>query len=110
MRHPLSPAPFHRRAVAGAVLRSGAVIGLSLLIGVVGLHLTEDTPWIDALLGAAMILTGMGPTVAVQSTAGKLFLTAYALFSGVVFLGAVALLFQPIFHRLLHRFHLELSE
>lgn len=107
-RH-LPPVEIHRRHILQAVFRSGAVIGLSLAIGVVGLHITEGTPWIDALLGAAMILTGMGPTVAMQTVAGKLFLTGYALFSGVVFLGAVALLFQPIFHRLLHRFHLDLE-
>ena len=32
---------------------------------------------------------------------------ADALFSGVVFLTAVALLLSPIFHRLLHHFHLD---
>ena len=110
MTRPLLSPHAHRKKLLGAVVRSGVVIAVSLAIGVLGLHLTEGTPWIDALLGAAMILTGMGPTIAPASVAGKLFLTAYALFSGVVFLGAVGLLFQPVFHRLFHQFHLDLEK
>lgn len=54
-----------------------------------------------------MILTGMGPVDRMHTTAGKLFATAYALYSGVAFLSMMALLIAPIFHRFLHRFHLE---
>jgi hypothetical protein len=31
----------------------------------------------------------------------------YALFCGVVLLAATAILFAPVIHRILHRFHLE---
>lgn len=110
MTRPLLSAQAHRKKLLSAIVRSGAIIGVSLAIGVVGLHLSEGTPWVDALLGAAMILTGMGPTIAPQTIGGKLFLTGYALFSGVVFLGAVGLLFQPVFHRLFHQFHLDLEK
>ena len=33
-----------------------------------------------------------------------------ALFSGVAFLGIVAVLLAPVMHRFLHRFHLELAD
>ena len=86
------------------------VVAVSLLIGAYGYHRTEGLAWIDALLDASMILTGMGPVHALQTNAGKLFATGYALFSGVMFLMMVALLLGPLVHRFLHRFHLELDE
>jgi len=62
--------------------------------------------WIDALLNASMILTGMGPVNPMTTTAGKLFASFYALFSGVIFLSATAVMLTPVFHRVMHRFHL----
>ncbi len=86
---------------------AGGVIGVSLGLGAVGYHVTEGLDWIDSLLNAAMILTGMGPASTLHTQSGKLFATAYALFSGIVFLSAAALLLAPVFHRLIHHFHLE---
>lgn len=84
-----------------------AVIAIALGIGVLGYHHFAGLSWIDSLLNASMILTGMGPIDPMRSDAAKLFASLYALFSGVVFLTAVALLLSPIFHRLLHHFHLD---
>jgi hypothetical protein len=84
---------------------SALVIGLSLACGTAGYHVFADLGWIDALLNASMILTGMGP-VAVLTTAGaKLFASLYALYSGVVFLAATGVLFAPFLHRILHKLH-----
>jgi hypothetical protein len=58
-------------------------------------------------LNASMILGGMGPVNPVQTPGGKVFASLYALFSGMVFLGAAGVLFAPGFHRFLHRFHLD---
>lgn len=87
----------------------GLVVG-ALLIGVLGYHFIAGFSWVDALLNASMILAGMGPVTPLASPAGKIFASAYALFSGVVFLVIAGVLFAPIFHRFLHRFHLELDE
>lgn len=84
-----------------------AIAAAALLIGMVGYHVTEHMPWIDAYINAAMILSGMGPATAVQTTAGKLFAGSYALFSGVVFLLMAGVLIAPLAHRLLHRLHME---
>jgi hypothetical protein len=54
-----------------------------------------------------MILGGMGPVDTLYTTAGKLFASAYALFSGIVFLATSGVLLAPFLHRLMHRFHLE---
>jgi hypothetical protein len=109
-REPLLPRPafllrlFRRSAAAG-----GLVLG-SLGAGVLGYHQIAGLPWIDALLNASMILTGMGPVDPMKTDASKLFASAYALFSGMVFLTAAAVVFAPILHRLLHRFHLEAED
>jgi hypothetical protein len=85
------------------------IIALSLGIGVIGYHGLAGLSWLDALLNAAMILTGMGPVDAITTTGGKLFATFYALFSGIAFLSVVAVLIAPIVHRFLHRFHLDMA-
>jgi hypothetical protein len=82
------------------------VIG-SLLMGMAGYHWMEGLPWIDSLVNASMILGGMGPVNAIQTDAGKIFASFYALYSGIVFLIVVGIMFAPAFHRFLHRFHLE---
>jgi hypothetical protein len=82
-----------------------AIIAGSLLIGTLGYRLADGMPWIDALLNAAMILTGMGPVTPLTTTAGKLFATCFALYSGVVFLAVNAILIAPFAHRLLHHIH-----
>ena len=53
-----------------------------------------------------MILTGMGPVDPMKDTPSKLFASAYALFSGVVFLSAVAIVLSPVLHRIVHSFHI----
>ena len=84
-----------------------AVLGASLAVGVLGYRLLEHLTWIDALLNASMILGGMGQINPLTTDAGKVFASAYALFSGAVFLAAASILIAPIAHRLLHRLHLD---
>ncbi len=89
---------------------SAVLIAGSLAIGMLGYHWTQHLGWVDAFLNAAMILTGMGPVAPMTTTAAKLFAGCYALFSGVAFLGVVGVLFAPLYHRFLHRFHVDLEE
>ena len=100
-----------RRAFLGRLARSALVfldvIGGGLGAGTVGYHAIAGLPWVDALLNASMILTGMGPVDRMQTTAAKLFGVGYSLFSGVAFLTSVGILVAPVIHRFLHHFHLE---
>jgi hypothetical protein len=73
----------------------------------VGYHVLENLTWLDAFHQAALLLSGMGPVVDSKSTGGKVFDGLYALFCGVILLASTALLFAPVIHRILHRFHLE---
>ena len=54
-----------------------------------------------------MILGGMGPVDPLGNPAAKVFASVYALFSGLILVGAVGLALAPVFHRLLHRFHID---
>ena len=102
----LSPSLFLRRLVRHGRLAL-LVLVLSLALGMLGYHWLGGLSWMDAFLNASMILTGMGPVDAMTSPAAKLFAGCYALYSGVAFLTAIAVLFAPVLHRALHRFHLE---
>ena len=86
------------------------IVAISLAIGVFGYHYLEGLSWIDALLNSSMLLGGMGPVNPLRTTAGKLFASFYALFSGMIFLVIFGVLFAPLFHRVLHHFHLEFDE
>jgi hypothetical protein len=96
------------------MLRFGGIaavlVACSLLLGILGYHFICGFAWIDSLLNASMILAGMGPINEIGNTAGKVFASAYAIFSGVAFLTIVAVLLSPLAHRLLHRLHLEMGD
>lgn len=103
--------PLAKRSVFARRLALNGLAGLVLLmfslgLGMAGYHFLENLSWIDSLLNASMILGGMGPVAPLQTIAGKLFASFYALYSGVILLAAVGILAAPIFHRFLHRFHL----
>jgi hypothetical protein len=82
-----------------------AIVGL--LIGMAGYAEFEDMSLADAYVNAAMILSGMGPVGELKTTAGKIFAGSYAIFSGLVIVIATGFVLAPIFHRVLHHFHVE---
>lgn len=106
--------PFLPRAKFFARLSQSATLGVVIIlialgVGMVGYHHFENMSWIDAFANASMILSGMGPLANLQTDSGKLFASLYALFSGLAFLLIVGLMFGPVIHRFLHKFHLELE-
>jgi hypothetical protein len=94
------------RSIGAAIF----LIGLSLAGGMIGYHYFEKMEWIDAFANASMILSGMGPLSPLATWNGKLFAGLYALFSGLILIAATALIFAPVVHRLLHRFHMEVDK
>jgi hypothetical protein len=107
---PLLPWKTFKRHLMTYGAYAGAWLAVSLLIGVMGFHWLAGQSGLDALLNAAMLLGGMGPVGAIQGTAGKLFGAVYAMYAGLVFIGASAVAFAPVLHRLIHKLHLEESE
>ncbi|RYE26092.1 MAG: hypothetical protein EOP51_01630 [Sphingobacteriales bacterium] len=104
---PLAPVQvFYQRVLKNLVVAC-VILGICLTIGILGYHYTDGIDWIDSLHNASMILSGMGPVVEIKSTGGKLFSSAYALFSGVAFITNIGIILAPMAHRLFHRLHLE---
>jgi hypothetical protein len=108
-RKPLSSRRDFAASLALSTLFGTSVIAVSLLVGMLGYHGFEGLSWIDAFVNAAMILSGMGPVSPLSHDAGKIFAGLYALYSGLALLIVAGIVFAPVVHRFLHRFHLELD-
>ena len=93
--------------VAWVAALASMLVAITLAVGVVGYHFIAGLPWLVAFHEAALLLSGMGPVEMNLNDAGRIFEAIYALFCGVVLLGATGILFSPIIHRLLHRYHIE---
>lgn len=94
-----------RLARAAGVWLALAAGGLA--VGMTGYWATEGMGLADSFVNAAMILSGMGPVSELHTTAGKVFAGFYAIFSGLVIVIATGFVLAPVFHRVLHRFHVE---
>ncbi|HEY1380916.1 MAG TPA: hypothetical protein VGF55_29215 [Gemmataceae bacterium] len=97
---------FFRRFVRSFLIGQAMVAG-SLMVGMAGYRYFEGMSWVDAFANAAMILSGMGPLEPLRTAGGKLFAGCYALYSGLALIVIVGIVFGPVVHRFLHRFHLE---
>ncbi|HEY1793161.1 MAG TPA: hypothetical protein VGG34_09600 [Opitutaceae bacterium] len=103
----LLPWPLFLRRMALTFLATVLMVSIALLAGALGYHYIARLGWVDSVLNASMILTGMGPVDPMKDTPSKLFASGYALFSGVVFLSAAGIVLSPIFHRIIHAFHMD---
>jgi hypothetical protein len=101
---PLAQGQFLMRMV-NHLLAALGLLFLSLLLGISGYKIFEHLSLTDSFLNASMLLGGMGPVNMPVTTAGKIFAGLYALYSGLVFIVSAALIFTPVLHRVLHRFH-----
>jgi hypothetical protein len=70
-----------------------------------GYYRLERLSLLDAFLNSSMLLGGMGPVDPPATPGGKLFAGLYALYAGLVFIVTAALIFTPLAHRVLHKFH-----
>lgn len=97
---------FVGRLTRNALWSLGVVL-VSLIVGTSGYMYFEGMNIIDAFANAAMILSGMGPLAPLVTNGGKIFAALYAIASGFLLLGLAGLLMLPVFHRVLHRFHVD---
>jgi hypothetical protein len=108
-KHLLPRKEFFRRLAHHAMLGISVIV-VSLGIGMLGYHGFEKLGWIDAFVNAAMILSGMGPVATLNTDGGKIFAGCYAIYSGIALIGVLGIIFAPVIHRFLHKFHLEDKE
>ena len=93
-----------------AVLLWVIITAAGLTIGIAGYAGFEGLSLADAFENAAMILSGMGPVTELKNTSAKLFAGFYAILSGLIIVIASGFVLSPMFHRVLHSFHVEGSE
>jgi hypothetical protein len=107
---PLLPRRAFVRRVRRCALLSVGLAAVTLVVGMIGYHWLENMPWPDSFANASMILAGMGPLGNLNTDAGKFFAGCYALFCGLIFVSIITILLAPIFHRFIHKFHLETAK
>lgn len=104
---PVAPrSVFYRRLSRNGLWALGIVV-TALAIGMAGYMGFEGMSLVDAFVNAAMILSGMGPMGPLATTAGKIFAGLYAIFSGLLIFGIAGIALAPVFHHILHRFHVQ---
>ena len=103
----IAPPPVFMKRLTVYIGIAILVILAALFIGIAGYHWLAGLNWVDSLLNASMILGGMGPVNLLTNTSAKVFASLYALFSGLVFIAVIGIVFSPIIHRMLHKFHFE---
>jgi hypothetical protein len=103
----LAPSSVYVQRLVWNLILSFSLLAVCLLLGTVGYKYLAAADWIDALHNASMILSGMGPVIEIKTTAGKLFSSFYALFSGVVFITNIGIILAPAIHRLFHALHVD---
>ena len=97
---------FYKRLVLFGLLSVGLIV-FSLVLGMLGYMAFEGMGVVDAFLNAAMLMGGMGPVSPQYTVGGKIFAGCYAMYCGFVLIFSVAIFLTPLFHRMLHHFHLE---
>ena len=108
----LAPFSIFAKRLASSFAIGLVLIAFALAVGIVGYHWLAGFAWVDSLLEASMILGGMGPVHGsdLNTSASKVFASAYALFSGLMFIGIMGVVLTPIVHRFLHKFHVDEKE
>ena len=105
--HRLVTWPEFLRRVTRHLLLAFLIVSCAVGIGTVGYRTAGKLNGVDAFLNASMILGGMGPVDRMETTTGKMFAALYALFSGLVFIAVMGVVFAPWLHRLVHWMHLD---
>jgi hypothetical protein len=101
-----SPRVFYDRLTRNGLLAL-ATVALSLLLGSGGYMFFEGMDVVDAFTNAAMILSGMGQVSPLTTGGGKIFASLYAIASGLLLFAIAGLMLAPVYHRVLHRFHVD---
>jgi hypothetical protein len=97
---------FSRRLLRHGFVALGTILA-ALTIGMAGYMGFEGMDFPDAFVNSAMILSGMGPMGELQFDRAKVFAGIYAIFCGLLLFAVAGIMLVPVFHRILHNFHVD---
>jgi len=102
----ISRKSFSRRLARNGLVAFGLVV-VAQAVGMTGYMWLDGRSFIDAFESSAMILSGMGPVGEIPDShpAAKIFAGVYAIACGLLIFAIAGIVLAPVFHRLLHRFH-----
>jgi TRAP-type C4-dicarboxylate transport system permease small subunit len=103
----LAPVSVFVKRLIGSLAIALGLIAFALMIGIAGYYFLAGFNLVNSLLEASMILGGMGPVNQLPNDTAKIFASAYALFSGLIFIAVMGLVLSPVVHRILHKFHVD---
>ena len=91
-------------------LYSSALVAAIMVVGTIGMHVTERMSYLDAFYFMSMVATAQGPTVVPATAAGKLFAAFMSFVSVGIVVAALGFLFGPFFTHLWHLSRRKLEE
>jgi hypothetical protein len=109
-KQPLAPKGIYYSRIKKNIMYSILILATSLAIGTAGFWIFAPARYngFDCLHNASMLLSGMGPIIIdFPTSAGKIFSSLYAIFSGIAFITNVGVLTAPVVHRFFHKLHIE---
>jgi len=108
-KQPLVSKSVFMQRVVKCVWVASLLLAGTILMGACVYHYVEGLAWVDAVMNAVMIMTGLGLVDTLHTIPAKIFTTFYAILTAVVFYMVLAIIFAPLIHRFLHEFHLEIG-
>jgi hypothetical protein len=109
-REPLVSRKVFLRRMARCAGLAFLLLSASVFLGAAVYRGVEGFSWVDAVLNAVMVMTGLGLTDPLHTDLAKIFTSFYAIATAIVFYVVLGILFAPLIHRFLHSFHLDLDK
>ena len=92
--------PYHshvRRWMIASIL-----ISVIMIVGTIGMHVTEHMPWLDAFYFMSMLATAQGSAITPATGSGKIFAALMAFLSVGVVVTSLGFIFGPFLGKLWH--------
>lgn len=101
---PIGRKKFYRRMLNHFMIVVALVL-VSLVIGVIGFMVFENTTLQAAFLNTSMLLSGLGLVEKPSTSMGHWFIGIYGLYAGLIFIVVLGILITPAIHRIIHTLH-----
>lgn len=109
-KQPLASRSVFLKRMFKFVVVSFTIFIITNSIGTSIFHYVGNFTWVDSMLNAVSIMVGVGIITDVTGHALKIVLPFYEICSVITFYLITIVIFAPLAHRFLHKFHLDVEE